>query len=167
MAITRSLYLVRHAIAAERGDKYPDDAERPLTHEGAAKMREVVKGLAAQGAEISLILTSPLLRTRETADLLARGFDPRPPLVTVAALAPGGAPARVAEEVGRHTKARSIALVGHEPGIGELAAWLTGGRTPFVFKKGGICRIDFADWPPARQGQLLWLATPKMIRALR
>jgi phosphohistidine phosphatase SixA len=72
----------------------------------------------------------------------------------------------VAEALAAHSKARAIALVGHEPGMGELAAWLLGARVPVPFKKGGICRIDVSEWPPARQGQLIWMATPRMLRAL-
>jgi phosphohistidine phosphatase len=166
MAVSRSLYLVRHAIAHDRSEKWSDDSLRPLTHEGAARMRRAAKGLYGLGASLDLVLTSPLVRAVETAEILVRAFDPRPPVVTVPALAPGGSPVRVAEALAAHSKARAIALVGHEPGMGELAAWLLGARVPVPFKKGGICRIDVSEWPPARQGQLIWMATPRMLRAL-
>jgi len=167
MAVTRSVYLIRHARAAERGDKWPDDAERPLTHEGAARMRQIVRGLAAQSVDIDVVITSPLVRALATAELVVRGTTPRPELVTSGVLAPGGAPPRVAEFLGHQGKARGVALVGHEPDLGELAAWLVGARYPLRFKKGGVCRIDVPDWPPvARQGVLVWFATPKMLRGL-
>jgi phosphohistidine phosphatase len=166
MAVIRSLYLVRHAIAAEAGDKWPDDAERPLTHAGMARMRRGAKGLSAMSAAIDVVLTSPLVRAVQTAEILARAFDPSPEIVTAPVLAPGSVPTRVAEALATHSKARSIALVGHEPGIGELAAWLIGARAPLPFKKGGICRIDVAEWPPDRHGQLVFFATPKMLRGL-
>ena len=72
MPQTRQLYLVRHAIAAERGDKWPDDTKRPLTHKGAARMRQAVEGLRALGVEIDLVLTSPLVRAEQTADILVQ-----------------------------------------------------------------------------------------------
>jgi phosphohistidine phosphatase len=164
--MTRSLFLVRHAIAADRSDKWPDDAERPLTHAGAARMRQGVKGLASLDVGIGLVITSPLARAAATADLLVRGLTTTPRLVTSSELAPGGSPAAIAKMLAGH-RSRAIALVGHEPGLGELAAWLIGAHHPLPFKKGGICRIDVADWPPAaRQGTLIWFTTPKMLRAL-
>jgi phosphohistidine phosphatase len=165
-ATSRSLYLVRHAIAAERSDKWPDDAQRPLTNEGAWRMRRAVKGMIELGAKIDLVLTSALVRAVETAEILARGLEPAPEIVVLPVLAPGGAPARIAEALGGYQKARSIALVGHAPDIGEFAAWLIGSRTPLPLKKGAVCRIDVSEWPPARQGELIWSATPKMLRAL-
>jgi phosphohistidine phosphatase len=166
MATTRSLYLVRHGIAAERGEAWPDDALRPLTHQGITRMRRGAKGLAALGVSFDLVLTSALVRATETADILVKAFDPRPDLRTTPALAPGGSPARIIEVLGAHPRAKSIALVGHEPGLGELAAWLIGAHEPIVFKKGGVCRIDSTAWPPDRRAQLVWLATPRMLRAL-
>lgn len=162
----RQLVLVRHAIAAERGEKWPDDTQRPLTHDGAARMRAAVKGLAVLGIAPDTIVTSPLTRAAQTADILQRGLGGRARLVTSAALAPGGSPADAAQAVGA-AKGRVVAVVGHEPGLGELAAWLIGARQPLPFKKGGVCLIELAEWPPAaRSGMLIWFATPKMLRAV-
>jgi phosphohistidine phosphatase len=165
MASTQTLYLVRHAFAMERGEQWPDDAMRPLLLAGAARFRGAVIGLGALDVTISLVLTSPLVRAVQTADILVRGLVPHPELVTLPALAPGVPPARATEALGPYGKATGLALVGHEPGIGELAAWLVGARAPLPFKKGGICRIDAPAWPP-RQGTLGWFATPRMLRAL-
>jgi phosphohistidine phosphatase len=159
------LYLVRHAIAGERGPQWPRDEERPITKEGAARMREIVKGFRRLDESIDLILTSPLVRARQTADILAAGLSPAPAIRAFAALAPGSSPPQVVAALSAlRTRAEGIALVGHEPGLGLLAAWLINARTPPPFKKGGICRIDLDDWPPARGGRLIWLATPKMLR---
>ena len=161
-----SLYLIRHAIAAERGRQWPDDSKRPLTHKGAARMRQIVLGLRELGVEFDLVLTSPLVRARQTADLLIAGVRSKPTLEVTDALAPGEPPVKVAAMLAKHSGRCSIALVGHEPGLGELAAWLVGANEPFVMKKGGICRIDVSALPPARHGQVSWVATPKMLRAL-
>jgi phosphohistidine phosphatase len=162
----RSLFLVRHAIAAEHGEDWPNDAERPLTRKGIARMQDVARGLGALGVEIQVVLTSPLLRARQTAELLAAELTPGPAVVVVSALEPGVAPTKVVDAIGAHATATGIALVGHEPGLGELAAWLVGARAPFPLKKGGVCRIDLAGVPPANPGQLIWLATPRMLRGL-
>jgi phosphohistidine phosphatase len=167
VAQTRTLYLVRHAIAAEPGDKWPDDSDRPITHAGAARMREAVKGLTALDVEPDVVISSPLVRAVETAEILVKGLKSTPKLVTTPALAPGASPAAAAAAIASLGKGPSIAVVGHEPALGELAAWLIGSRRPLPFKKGGVAQIDLAEWPPvARGGTLIWFATPKMLRAL-
>jgi phosphohistidine phosphatase len=161
-----TLYLVRHAIAAKRGKDWPDDSKRPLTPRGIARMRKIVQGLRALDVGIDLVLTSPLIRAKQTAEVLVHGLKPAPDLSVVAALAPGVSPPQVAHALEHFRKAHCLAIVGHEPGIGELAAWLIGARAPLPFKKGGVCRVDVANLPPTGSGQLVWLATPRMLRAL-
>ncbi len=158
------LYLVRHAIAAERGDAWPDDAKRPLTSKGSSRMREVARGLRDLHVGIDVILTSPLVRARQTAEILANGLRPAPAVSVVPALAPGVTPAQAIAALPAFRKMRRIALVGHEPGLGELAAWLIGAQSPLPFKKGGVCRIDIGATPAPGQGQLIWMATPGMLR---
>lgn len=161
------LYLVRHAIAEERGAAWPDDSLRPLSDEGARKWRRQAAGLAAIDARPDQILTSPFLRARQTADLLAAAWLKKPKVVEMPALQPGVKARdvlRVLEPVGRQA---SVALVGHEPGLGELAALLVGFRTPPEFKKGGVARIDVAILPPPPgSGALQWWLTPRLLRAL-
>jgi phosphohistidine phosphatase len=163
---TLELYLVRHGVAAERGPEYPDDSKRPLTSEGIARLRKQAKALDALGLELDQIIASPLVRTKQTAEVLAQGLTSKPPIVYSDSLAPAGTPASVFEELAKHMRKGRIALVGHEPNIGELAARLIGARTPIEFKKGAICRIDFEVFPPKGRGQLRWFVTPKMLRKL-
>ena len=160
------LYLIRHGIAAERGPEYPDDSKRPLTGRGIAALRKEGKALNALDVAIDLIVTSPLLRTRQTADALAETLASKPSVVATDALAPAGTPAAVIQEIVRHARKGRIALVGHEPNIGELAARLIGSRAPIEFKKGAICRIDFDILPPKGLGQLRWFVTPRMLRRI-
>jgi phosphohistidine phosphatase len=163
----RTLYLVRHAIAEERGPRWPDDRLRPLTADGAARMRRVVRGLDRLADPIELILTSPLTRAVQTAEILGRGLAARPGVIRAEALAPATPPARVARALAAYAKPAAVALVGHEPDLGELAAWLIGAATPLAFRKGGVCRIETADWPPDRNSRLIWFATPKMLRRVK
>jgi phosphohistidine phosphatase len=161
------LYFVRHGLAAERGDAWPDDTKRPLTEEGISRLRKAVRGLAGLGVSVEVVLSSPLVRARQTAEIVAGGLDPRPSLVNVDSLAPDGAYAAVVADLEKHARKTRIALVGHEPMMGELAARLIGSRHPIEFKKGGICRIDVEDLPPAGPGDLRWMLTPKILRALK
>jgi len=160
------LYLIRHAIAAERGEEWPDDDKRPLTDEGIARMRRAARGLARLEVSIDVVYTSPLVRARQTAEIVAAELETRPSIVTIESLAPGAAYATLMADLEKHGRKSRLGLVGHEPGLGELAAWLTGARSPYAFKKGGVCRIDVVSLPPTGNGQLIWMATPKMLRAL-
>src|SRR5687767_5837005 len=99
MAAKTELYLVRHAIAAERGPNYPDDRERPLTSEGIARFKQVVEGLTAMELKIDLVLTSPLVRAMHTAELLVAGLPEKARLETLDALAAGGRQPEVMEAV--------------------------------------------------------------------
>jgi phosphohistidine phosphatase len=162
------LYIVRHAIAAERGPSWPDDTRRPLTVEGIARMRKGARGLRELGVAIDVIVTSPLVRARQTADLLVEALRPKPKVVQLDALAPGHTPQAVAKALAPLGKSHaSLALVGHEPGLGTLAAWLIGSPAPLPFRKGGVARIDVKTWPPSGHGQLIWFVTPKMLRKMR
>ena len=160
------LYLVRHAIAAERGDEWPDDSKRPLTARGINRFKEVVAGLAWLDVAVDEIFTSPLVRARQTANLLAAGLKDKPPIRVIEALSPGHGAGTVLHELGRTAKQNRVALVGHEPGLGELAAHLIGSPRAIPFRKGGVCRVDLPSYTSRRPGELQWLLTPRMLREL-
>jgi phosphohistidine phosphatase len=161
------LYLIRHGVAEESSDAWPDDAKRPLTEDGMDRLRKESRGLARLGVTIDVMLTSPLVRTRQTAEIVASALDPRPNLINAESLAPGGTFQSVVAELEKHSKKSRIALVGHEPSIGELAARLIGSRHPIEFKKGAVCRIDVESLPPAGPGSLRFLLTPKVLRSIK
>lgn len=160
------LYLIRHGLAEERGEAWPDDTKRPLTPEGMSRLKKSGRGLAQLGISFDVIITSPLARARQTAEIIAGELDPQPHVVTSEALAPGGSYAATIADLEKQTRRTRIALVGHEPGMGELAARLVGARHPFEFKKGAVCRIDVDELPPPAPGDLRWFVTPKMLRRL-
>jgi phosphohistidine phosphatase len=161
------LYLIRHGVAEERGPAWPDDTKRPLTADGISRLKKAAAGLRRFGVTFDLILTSPLTRTRQTADVIAAAIDPRPSIVSLESLAPDGSTAAVLADLEKHARRDAIAIVGHEPNIGELAARLVGSRHPIEFKKGAVCRIDFETLPPSGPGTLRWFLTPKLLRLLR
>lgn len=163
---TLALYLIRHGLAAERGEDYPDDSKRPLTTAGIAALRKEVRALEVLDVSFDVIISSPLARAKQTADVFAQGLANKPPIVLSDALAPAGSQSSLFQEMSRHMKKESIALVGHEPNMGELAARLLGAKGAVEFKKGAICRIDFEIFPPKGLGTLRWLVTPKMLRKL-
>lgn len=167
MAGPYGLYLIRHGLAEARGETWPDDSKRPLTEEGMTRLRKQARGLARLGVTVDVVLTSPFVRTRQTAEIIASAFDPRPHLATTDALTPDGTYAAVLADLAKHARRTRLALVGHEPGIGELAARLIGSRHPIPFKKGAICCIDVDSLPPAGPGALRWFLSPKILRNLK
>ena len=160
------MYLVRHAIAAERGDEWPDDSKRPLTEAGINRFKEAVAGLGWLDVDIDEIFTSPLVRAKQTATLLAHGLGNKTSVKTLDALAPGHSPRQVMNELSRVAKRNRIALVGHEPGLGELAAHLIGCPRALPFKKGGVCHIAIQGLTSRRPGELVWFLPPKVLRRL-
>src|SRR5262245_47356052 len=93
------LYLIRHAIAEERGDAWPDDAKRPLSEGGMKRMRKSARGLAEAGVSFDVILSSPLVRARQTAEIVAAAMVPRPAVVIIESLSPGSGPAAVLNDL--------------------------------------------------------------------
>ena len=161
------LYLIRHGVAEERGEAWPDDSKRPLTEDGTSRMRKAARGLSRLGVAFDIVLTSPLVRARQTAEIVAGGLAPRPTLVNIESLAPDAGYAALMADLEKQARKPRIALVGHEPDIGELAARLIGSRRAIEFKKGAICRIDLDEIPPSGPGQLRWFLTPKILLALK
>ena len=90
MAGSYELYFIRHGIAEERSEAWPDDTKRPLSEQGIARLKKEARGLARLVNGFDVVLTSPLVRTRQTADAIAAAFDQKPPIVAVESLAPGG-----------------------------------------------------------------------------
>src|SRR3954449_8982750 len=95
------LYLIRHGIAAERGKDWPDDSKRPLTPAGISRLRKAARGLTALEIGFDQIVTSPLVRTRQTAEVFSEELKSKPPIATSDALAPAGTPAGGGPEVAR------------------------------------------------------------------
>jgi len=167
MATPTELYLVRHAIAADRGSEWPDDSKRPLTERGMNRFKDAVKGLRRLDVALDEIFTSPLVRARQTAEILAAGVEGKPSVKVLDALAPGHTPASVMTQLARVAKRRRIAIVGHEPELGELAAHLIGAGRALAFKKGGVCRIDLGSLSSKRAASLSWFLPPTVLRQVK
>jgi phosphohistidine phosphatase len=165
-----NLYLLRHGIAGERGDpRYADDSLRPLVPEGRRKMRRIAAGMHALNLEFELWLTSPSLRARQTAEIVAAVYHAQPDLHWVAELAPEGSPRKLVHLLQQqHAAAENILLVGHEPYLGELMSLLLAGRTdlPLGLKKGGLCLLSVESLGAGPCARLEWLLTPRQLLAL-
>jgi phosphohistidine phosphatase len=165
------LYLLRHAIAVARGTPdYEDDADRPLTESGEKKMRLAARGMRTLSLGLDLILSSPYLRCRQTANIAAKELQVGDKLSFSSTLAPEGAPQDLIEEINReHSACDSIMLVGHEPYLSQLAGVLIAGswQLGLTMRKGGLCRLTTDTLRYARCATLEWLLTPSQLSQLR
>jgi phosphohistidine phosphatase len=153
------LYLLRHGIAEEWRPDYPDEKRR-LTEEGKRKVRMIALGLSNLKLDLDLIVTSPLPRARETAEIVAEILGCKDKLKVDDRLA-GGFGLRDAQGIISDAgSAQSIMLVGHEPGLSMTAGSLTGG-SQIDLKKGGLIRIDLDEVVPGK-GMLKWLVAPAL-----
>ncbi len=161
------LFIVRHGIA-EDAARDMRDADRRLTPDGIRKMDAVAAGLQSLGVKPQAILSSPLRRAEETAARLQRALLPNKTVETFAPLAPGHDPAEVARALAGHRTARQLMLVGHQPDLGQLVSYLLAGAIAVQvdFKKGGVVAVEVPSLPPHGPGVLLWMLTPKQLRAL-
>jgi phosphohistidine phosphatase len=169
------LYLMRHGIAADLGEGgVIKDADRPLTMEGRAKMKQAAAGLREHGLKFNVILASPLLRARQTAEAVAEVLDLQHRVKIIESLAPGrafaageGGHAEIFLELGAYQFDRAL-LVGHQPDLSELASYLlTGNRNLNIeFKKGSLCSIEVASLPPRGPALLRWMMTPRQLRMI-
>ncbi|MGE3077290.1 MAG: phosphohistidine phosphatase SixA [Dehalococcoidia bacterium] len=158
------LCLIRHAIAVERDEFDGPDAKRPLTADGRQRMREAAEGLSTLFRP-EVILTSPLLRAQQTAEIVAKACAA--PIQVLDALGTGEH-REVLAECAALGKSR-VALVGHEPWMGELLSLiLTGSEQGMlvVFKKGAAALVD-VETPGWGLGHLEWMMQPGALRGLR
>jgi phosphohistidine phosphatase len=164
------LYIIRHAIAQQLGQKNDfTDEKRALTSDGREKMREAARGLRKLGVELDLILTSPLVRAVETAEIVAGALGlNKKEVEQTPNLAPGASPDELFAEIKKHTGAESIALVGHQPDLGGLVSKIVqgNGSLAIMLKKGSVCCISVTETVPTLHGGLGWLLTPKQLRLL-
>lgn len=161
------LLLIRHARAEERMLN-KRDRTRALTQDGRRRMHKAARGLRTLVPQLTHIATSPLLRARQTAEIVAAVYDPSE-IVSLPALSPGAEAHDVLAWLLTQTNEAVFALVGHEPELSQLAGWLLSGKlSGFVqFKKGAAAFIEFAETPAAGKGKLEWLLTAAQLAALK
>ncbi|MGL5080557.1 MAG: phosphohistidine phosphatase SixA [Microcoleaceae cyanobacterium] len=161
-----TLYLIRHGIAAEQ-ELHNSDEERPLTKEGDRKTRKIAERLLELELQFEVILTSPLVRARQTAEILQiSGLSSQ--IEEFPALAPGGDITLWLNWYNnwRLTSGKSVALIGHQPDLGNWAEILVWGeaRGVLIVKKAGVIGIMLPETgSPVGNSQLFWLTQPKFL----
>ena len=162
-----NLYILRHGIAVEPGSPgYAKDADRPLTPEGERKLLQIAKAMEALDLTFDLILSSPYLRARQTAEVVAEARKAHKRLEYSDSLIPGGSTKKLVEFLDRlQPTPESVLLVGHEPFLSGLVSLLVAGNEGFcvVMKKGGLCKLAIDSLKHGRCAVLEWLLTPKQM----
>ncbi len=159
------IYVLRHGEAEPRG-KNIAEADRKLTPKGRRDVDRVARLARRAKVAPDIILTSPYARALETANIAAAAFDPVPPLSETKALLPNVRPEQVWKEVRSHAASRQLVLVGHEPQLSRLAAYLLAvPNLKFDLKKGALVRISMDKLEAQPHGELKWVLTPALARA--
>ena len=156
------IYFLRHGIAEDHASS-GRDADRRLTEEGRQKLRRVLERAHSAGVSPSLILSSPLKRAIETAEIAARELGYEGKIVRVDCLQPDAGPPAVWDEIRTRRKEPAILLCGHEPLFSATVAFLLGATHAMVdFRKGALVRIDVSAFGGEPRGVLQWMLTAKL-----
>ncbi len=160
------IYFLRHANAGEPKLNRAKDEQRPLDKLGIEQCHIVGRALAALKLELDAVISSPLVRAHQTAEIVAEELGRKEPIVIDDALRPDADYEQFEELLARHKDKDAIMVVGHNPSQAEfLNRLMTGGDSePIDFKKGAIARVDFESGKPA---VLKWLMPPKVVKALQ
>lgn len=159
------LIIIRHAIAVDRGTPDIPDDERPLTRRGERRFRDAARGLARIEKRPDVLLTSPLPRAKQTADIAAAAWGKVKPKKTD--VLAGGSFTEIAGILDKLPPEALVAVVGHEPDVSELLSAILGSKdaAAFTFKKGGVAVVDVPG-PLGQGGSLVWAMPPRLLRRI-
>lgn len=160
------IYVVRHGIAIDREDpKCPPDPERYLTEEGVEKTKRVAAGVAALSATADVLLSSPYVRAMQTAEIFATALDyPKQKIRQTDLLLPGAEPTLLFRELAKDKHHSTLFIFGHAPQLDDVIATALGSKHHMTsLKKAGVALLELKRVSPPN-GQLVWLATPKLLR---
>jgi phosphohistidine phosphatase len=164
-----NLYLLRHDISVAKDDpKINSDEERPLTKKGVKRMRKAAKGLRALEIDFDRILTSPLARARQTADIVAKKLDLETRLEDLQELSPHTPAEELVSSLAAYRDAHNLLLVGHEPLLSETASYLLTKEKALrlQLKKGGVCCVEVESFETGSAAVLQWILTSRQLRLL-
>ena len=162
-----NLYLLRHGIAVDPGTPgYAADSDRPLLPKGERKLQSIGEAIQALDISFDLILSSPYVRARQTAEIIADTCKSKKKIELSEVLTPGGSPRKLIESLTRlRPVPEDVLLVGHEPYLSELISLLISGQSglSISMKKGGLCKLTAEPLEYGRCATLDWLLAPKQM----
>ena len=155
------LYFLRHGQAGDREDWAGDDFYRPLTTDGVKRMEREAETIEELDLELEIIITSPLVRAKQTAEIVAKKLKMKDRLVEDHDLGLDFTFERLRDILAGHRDKKAIMLVGHEPSMSRTIGQLVGGAK-IELKKGGLAFVELAS-PSSGTGELVWLVPPKIL----
>ena len=166
-----NLYFLRHAIAIDHDNpKVQSDGERFLTAKGSKRMRKTAQGLRVLKIPFDAILTSPAVRARQTADIVAAELKLESDLKELIDLGPESTVDHLISGLSRLQNYEHLLLVGHEPLLTQTVAFLlTADKASGLnlsLKKAGLCQVEIDRVPPSKPGTLRFWLTPKQLRLI-
>ncbi len=161
------IYLLRHGIAEDIGGKIRSDAARPLTDEGTELLQDEAKGMKRLGLHFNVVLTSPLVRSKQTAEIVGDVLDCANKIHNCPALAIPMSIADLMQNFKSFQNDYKVLLVGHQPDLGKLAGYFIGNsKLSLALKKGSLCKIDVERLTPTPRGELKWYLTPRQLKLI-
>jgi len=164
----KELFIVRHGPAGKSMDDKKLDETRSLTKKGKEKMKAIAKGLSDMDISFDMIVTSPLARCAESAELLSKCCTGKRSVEAIDALKPGGSIDDLIGYLNTLEGVENVAIVGHEPFLSEFASYcLAKSKNSFIdLKKGGVIAIEFGNMIKPGAGKLCWMMEPAQLTRL-
>ena len=165
-----NLFILRHGIAVEPGTAgFENDADRPLVPKGERRLRAAAAAMRKMELSYDVICSSPLVRARQTAEIVAEELKLQKRLKITDALAPGGSMKNLVRQLSDWKPLpENVLIVGHEPYLSRLISLLISGEdhTTVAMKKGSLCKLETVDLRPGLCARLIWLLTPSQMELM-
>jgi phosphohistidine phosphatase len=165
-----NILILRHGIAAEPGAPgLENDSARPLIPKGERRLRAAAAAMRKMELSFDLILSSPLLRAKQTAEIVSAELKLKKRLQFSDALTPGGSVKDLLRQLDELRPApENVLLVGHEPYLSRLIALLvsSSGDAAIEMKKGGLCKLEVEELRHGQCARLAWLLTPSLMELM-
>jgi len=166
-----NLFCLRHGLAVEREEfDFANDHLRPLTPKGKRQLPKIAAAMCAMELRFDVILSSPLVRARQTAEIVAADLKLQKQLVFADELKPGGDAKKLVQKItGLKNVPADLLLVGHEPDLSELISLLVTGKNGanFALKKAGLAKLEIEKLRAGKCATLAWLLTPAQMKLMR
>ena len=165
------IFILRHGIAVEPGTPgYENDSDRPLIPKGERRLRSAAAAMEKFNLSFDLILSSPFVRARETAEIVAGELKLKRRIEFFDGLVPGGNPKALIHTLNELKPApENVLLVGHEPYLSRLISLLVSvgaDATAIEIKKGSLCKLEVGELRHGQCARLAWLLTPSQMELM-
>ena len=160
------LFVLRHGEAGVKFDDPEKDDARPLTRDGRSEIEQIASSLPRLGVELNLVASSPLPRSLQTAEIVARRYKLLNKLEQWDELKPSGETDALFRRLVRQKNGSNLLIVGHEPQLSGIMGEIISGSSGvnLVLKKSGLAKVEILGFKPKITGELRWLLTPRLMK---